>query len=71
MKVLGALVGVVGVILAIVFLFVGGIESIISGFSASPDNVSDIVWGFVRVFCTWAGIWAAIAIGGVIAVLGE
>ena len=29
-------------------LFVDGINQVLGGFNASPDNVSNIVWGFIR-----------------------
>lgn len=66
-KLFGILSALIAVLLFvwldIFVLFVGGISQIINGFNADPNDVHDIVWGFVKVLLLdGMGLTAAAAI---------
>lgn len=66
MKVIGVLLILAtiaaGIYVDLKFFLIGGINQIINGFSAHPDNVHDIVWGFVRVLILDGAAFAVAAI---------
>ena len=64
----GVLLILAGIALGIwldVFVFlIGGINEVTAGFAANPDNVHQIVWGFIRcIGFTGMGLAAAIVCG--------
>jgi len=65
-KLLGVLLGLAGVVCAVVFLFVGGIEQIVHGATANPVSAGSIAWGAIRVCLTGLGIWLAVILGAVV-----
>lgn len=66
-----ALTGIAGALyIGIVVMLVGGINEILAGLHAHPQNSNDIAWGIVRVvFCESAGLiaWVGIFLGALVA----
>jgi hypothetical protein len=70
-KAIGVVVGLAGVVCAVIFLFVLGIVQIVHGATATPVDATGIAVGAVRVVLTSLGIWISVFIGGAIALAGD
>jgi hypothetical protein len=66
-KLLGVLLILGGVVLAVwldlFVFFIGGINKIVDGFNANPNNGHEIAWGFVRaIVFTGLGVVAGVIV---------
>ena len=62
MRAVIAIFGVAVMVAAVYLLGIGGINQMVGGFEASPNDVGDIVWGIIRAWFAIPVFWTGAVI---------